>query len=471
MIISYYNIYVIIMNMWSTIQDFVLRPDFSIDYSFGESVPENLNSSWKKVLGNGSILMSNERVSHRHQTAKERYLALHEVISVIPHNTFPIVLLVFAESLFWLEDIRSCLKFLKQLLDTIGHDDKLLLIISFLEEYLQSNIIEDELFHTNEGPDRIDGATLFVFEPPTIWVESPYDQSRLDSIREAWRYLQTDAAETVSEEFLRFSCIATNELEGVFELSAASWTKLVKKGFFVNSIAGISKTSKERKTFTIISILKNTMSSIEILSSVLSDFHRFGEAFIKLIHLTLLGNDNFDCYEAESEDGDLYIGHRLLAAGEFRRVACVTTHHDDTEIVQYCHHTQIESQMEIYCQQARELLLRDDIDPFYKAAWLQWAFLRIHPFEDGNGRVARIISSIPLLIFHLPPIVIMPAYKSRYFGCLHEADRNANISHLSDFLGNMYFTAMEDFLSTLNNKSSGGGCNLLFRRNKSSKGR
>lgn len=58
-----------------------------------------------------------------------------------------------------------------------------------------------------------------------------------------------------------------------------------------------------------------------------------------------------------------------------------------------------------------------------QAAWLQWAFLCIHPFGDGNGRVARIISSVPLVKEGLPPIVVVKSKKDEYFRCLDIADR------------------------------------------------
>ncbi len=44
--------------------------------------------------------------------------------------------------------------------------------------------------------------------------------------------------------------------------------------------------------------------------------------------------------------------------------------------------------------QDTELLLQSDLDPFgifYYAALLHLAFVKIHPFQDGNGRTARLI--------------------------------------------------------------------------------
>lgn len=57
-------------------------------------------------------------------------------------------------------------------------------------------------------------------------------------------------------------------------------------------------------------------------------------------------------------------------------------------------------------------------DPFRVCAWLQYAYLMIHPFGDGNGRVARIISSIPLLRVGLPPVIVSVESAEAYFEAL-----------------------------------------------------
>ena len=51
-----------------------------------------------------------------------------------------------------------------------------------------------------------------------------------------------------------------------------------------------------------------------------------------------------------------------------------------------------------------------------------WSFLRIHPFDDGNGRTARLLTNYVLLRKEMPPIVIKSDDRDRYFGALHNAD-------------------------------------------------
>ncbi len=60
--------------------------------------------------------------------------------------------------------------------------------------------------------------------------------------------------------------------------------------------------------------------------------------------------------------------------------------------------------------------------PLETAAMLHWHFVRIHPFDDGNGRTARLIMNCVFQRCGYPPIVIKSADKSGYLAALREAD-------------------------------------------------
>ena len=51
-----------------------------------------------------------------------------------------------------------------------------------------------------------------------------------------------------------------------------------------------------------------------------------------------------------------------------------------------------------------------------------WRFLCIHPFDDGNGRTARLLTNYALLRRDLPPIVIKAQERDQYIRCLESAD-------------------------------------------------
>jgi Fic family protein len=49
---------------------------------------------------------------------------------------------------------------------------------------------------------------------------------------------------------------------------------------------------------------------------------------------------------------------------------------------------------------------------------LHIGFVRIHPFFDGNGRLARLVANIPVLMAGLPPIIIPREHRKAYIDTL-----------------------------------------------------
>ena len=61
-------------------------------------------------------------------------------------------------------------------------------------------------------------------------------------------------------------------------------------------------------------------------------------------------------------------------------------------------------------------------NPLILAAMLHYKFVRIHPFDDGNGLISRLLMNYVLLKHNLPPVVIKSKEKSDYLSALHLAD-------------------------------------------------
>lgn len=62
------------------------------------------------------------------------------------------------------------------------------------------------------------------------------------------------------------------------------------------------------------------------------------------------------------------------------------------------------------------------LHPLELAALLHYRFVCIHPFDDGNGRVSRLLMNFVLLQNNFPPLVIKSNDKSEYLRALHQAD-------------------------------------------------
>jgi Fic family protein len=65
----------------------------------------------------------------------------------------------------------------------------------------------------------------------------------------------------------------------------------------------------------------------------------------------------------------------------------------------------------------------DELRPVELAAIFQHKFLFIHPFHDGNGRMARLLTNMILLHHGYPPITLQKQERRQYYSYLSKADR------------------------------------------------
>jgi Fic family protein len=65
-------------------------------------------------------------------------------------------------------------------------------------------------------------------------------------------------------------------------------------------------------------------------------------------------------------------------------------------------------------------------------AWAHLSFVRIHPFFDGNGRIARLIANLPLLKCGWPPLLISLARRAEYIDLLWSYENAVGVINAAD---------------------------------------
>ncbi|MFH1240364.1 MAG: Fic family protein [Candidatus Diapherotrites archaeon] len=65
----------------------------------------------------------------------------------------------------------------------------------------------------------------------------------------------------------------------------------------------------------------------------------------------------------------------------------------------------------------------EKMHPLQISALFHGKFEKIHPFEDGNGRVGRFLSDIILLDNNYPPLIIRKSQRNAYIKCLQDFHR------------------------------------------------
>lgn len=74
---------------------------------------------------------------------------------------------------------------------------------------------------------------------------------------------------------------------------------------------------------------------------------------------------------------------------------------------------------------------KKNLHPIELAALLHYKFVCIHPFDDGNGRISRLLMNYVLLKNNLPPIIIKSHDKNNYLGALNKADTGDEMAFIN----------------------------------------
>ncbi|MEY4902207.1 MAG: hypothetical protein RLZZ292_22 [Bacteroidota bacterium] len=70
----------------------------------------------------------------------------------------------------------------------------------------------------------------------------------------------------------------------------------------------------------------------------------------------------------------------------------------------------------------KEAIETPAIHPLVIATLFHHQFVAIHPFDDGNGRMTRLLTNFILLKKNYPPIIVKQSERSEYYSVLSQAD-------------------------------------------------
>ena len=73
-------------------------------------------------------------------------------------------------------------------------------------------------------------------------------------------------------------------------------------------------------------------------------------------------------------------------------------------------------------------IAKRNMSPIELASLLHYRYIRIHPFEDGNGRIARLLVTYVLKRFGYPMVIIKSDDKGNYLRTLNQCDINVGLT-------------------------------------------
>lgn len=251
------------------------------------------------------------------------------------------------------------------------------------------------------------------------WINT--DTSKLDDILPSW-YRKREILKSGSkdyEEFLnrlkRQHAIETGIVERLYDLREGITETFIKEGFVESYIQhGDTNISPSK----LMGYLSDHFEAIDFIFDVVKNERPISKSFILQLHQLITKNQDY------SEAIDT-LGRQVrvpLLKGKFKENENNPRRSDGTKFV-YCPPIHVENEVDNLIKIYTELEEKST-SPIIISAWFHHAFSIIHPFQDGNGRIARLLSSLILIKHGLFPFTVKRNEKKKYIDSLELADEN-----------------------------------------------
>lgn len=251
---------------------------------------------------------------------------------------------------------------------------------------------------------------------------SSVDFQEIDSLHQQWLSFRDerersnpDAYRAFRERLDRRWAIETGIIEGLYNIDRGTTQTLVEKGFVADLI---DRAATDRDPQELVKILKDHQDSAELVTKSIRKKRALSSHYIRELHQLLTRNQT--TYSAVDQFGRVFESE--LDKGGFKKQPNNPTR-PDGQIHEYCPPEQVESEIDnlVNLYSGFEVA-GDSYHKLLLAAWLHHRFTQIHPFQDGNGRVARALLTWHLAKERYLPIVVTRDDREQYIDCLESAD-------------------------------------------------
>jgi len=267
-----------------------------------------------------------------------------------------------------------------------------------------------------------------------------------DNLRPSWdkRRVELSKNQEQYEEFIdklkRKQAIDTGIIESMYDLARGVTETLIEKGFSDSYLHhGDTNIDKEQ----LMDHLKDNLTAINFIFSIINGDRELSVSYIKELHsLVTMHQETIDAIDNFGTPGKV-----PLIKGEFKKMPNNPQRSDGT-IVEYCPVLQVDSEMDNLIRIFHEISDTDKHDThiLVRTAFLHHAFTQIHPFQDGNGRIARLLASFVLIKGYLFPFSLERDDRDDYIEALEDADRG-NYQKLVDVIADNQIKSIKEALN------------------------
>lgn len=222
-----------------------------------------------------------------------------------------------------------------------------------------------------------------------------------------------EAIAAYTERLKREWAIETGLIERVYSLTRGITEVLIERGLREELIP---TSATDRDPALVVDMLHDHATALDGLFDFVKDGRRLSTSYVKELHAVLLANQE----TATARD---IFGRRAempLVRGDYKRRPNNPVGRDG-RIHEYCPPEQVAPEMDRLVDMHLEHARRR-VPPEVEAAWLHHRFVAIHPFQDGNGRVARALATLVMIRAGWFPLVVTDAGRGDYIDALEDAD-------------------------------------------------
>ncbi len=169
-------------------------------------------------------------------------------------------------------------------------------------------------------------------------------------------------------------------------------------------------------------------SAVQAIEAAVKDYQELNEVFIRNLHRVLLKEP----YETEAKTPDGQVVRRTISIGDYKtKPNNVET--STGEMYYFTPPEQVKQAMTdlLDWYRARE---RGGEHSIIVAATFHYRFVRIHPFDDGNGRMARLMMNMILIKHGFTVAMIRQNNREEYLDRLEQADKTEDLTEFINYI-------------------------------------
>ena len=215
-------------------------------------------------------------------------------------------------------------------------------------------------------------------------------------------------------ELAREWAIETGIIEGVYTLDRGITQTLIERGIDSSYIPHDSTNGDPE---LVARIIRAHQDVLEGLFAFVKGERSLTTGYVKELHAALLLH--IAAHKVFDPSGQPLLLE--LQKGAYKKLPNNPSR-PDGQIHEFCPPEHVASEMDrlIELDQQHTILA---VPAYISAAWLHHAFAQIHPFQDGNGRVARALASLVFIKAGMFPLVVTRDDRTRYIDALEVADQ------------------------------------------------